>query len=175
MNGLTGSHNRVEAFICLYARMVDKDNLWLVLYALKVTPHTSKLAVLSCLCPYVVCLEACNACFVLQPACETALFCHLSTYLSGSLCLHLPACQSSGPSSAPCLPLTRSSSAPHLPLCLSLSVGLPVCLCACLSVCQPACLPVCLSVCLPARQLVCLSVCPSVRPSVCQMLPIPLA
>lgn len=37
VNGLKGSHNRVEAFVCLYARMVDKDNLWLVLYALKVT------------------------------------------------------------------------------------------------------------------------------------------
>ncbi|KAL3161084.1 hypothetical protein ABBQ38_009466 [Trebouxia sp. C0009 RCD-2024] len=35
VNSLKGSHNRVEAFVCLYARMVDKDNLWLVLYALK--------------------------------------------------------------------------------------------------------------------------------------------
>lgn len=41
VNGLTGSHNRVEAFICLYARMVDKDNLWLVLYALKVASDSS--------------------------------------------------------------------------------------------------------------------------------------
>ena len=41
VNGLIGSHNRVEAFVCLYARMVDKDNLWLVLYALKVTSHNS--------------------------------------------------------------------------------------------------------------------------------------
>ena len=41
VNGLMGSHNRVEAFVCLYARMVDKDNLWLVLYALKVTSDTS--------------------------------------------------------------------------------------------------------------------------------------
>lgn len=32
------SHNRVEAAVCLYARMVDKENLWLVLYALKVHP-----------------------------------------------------------------------------------------------------------------------------------------
>ena len=32
-----GSHNRVEAAVCLYARMVDKENLWLVLYALKVS------------------------------------------------------------------------------------------------------------------------------------------
>lgn len=38
VNSLKGSHNRVEAFVCLYARMVDKDNLWLVLYALKVSP-----------------------------------------------------------------------------------------------------------------------------------------
>lgn len=37
VNGVKGSHNRVEAFMCLYARMVDKDNLWLVLYTLKVT------------------------------------------------------------------------------------------------------------------------------------------
>ena len=37
VNAMRGSHNRVEAFVCLYARMVDKENLWLVLYALKVS------------------------------------------------------------------------------------------------------------------------------------------
>ena len=37
INAVKGSHNRVEAAVCLYARMVDKDNLWMVLYALKVT------------------------------------------------------------------------------------------------------------------------------------------
>ena len=36
INAVKGSHNRVEAAVCLYARMVDKDNLWMVLYALKV-------------------------------------------------------------------------------------------------------------------------------------------
>lgn len=36
VNAVKGSHNRVEAAVCLYARMVDKENLWVVLYALKV-------------------------------------------------------------------------------------------------------------------------------------------
>ena len=36
VSAIRGSHNRVEAVVCLYARMVDKENLWLVLYALKV-------------------------------------------------------------------------------------------------------------------------------------------
>lgn len=36
VNAMRGSHNRVEAAICMYARMVDKENLWMVLYALKV-------------------------------------------------------------------------------------------------------------------------------------------
>lgn len=36
VNAMQGSHNRVEAAICMYARMVDKENLWMVLYALKV-------------------------------------------------------------------------------------------------------------------------------------------
>ncbi|KAL0041640.1 hypothetical protein WJX79_010316 [Trebouxia sp. C0005] len=35
VSAMRGSHNRVEAAVCLYARMVDKENLWLVLYALK--------------------------------------------------------------------------------------------------------------------------------------------
>ncbi|KAL0042382.1 hypothetical protein WJX77_010805 [Trebouxia sp. C0004] len=35
VSAMRGSHNRVEAVVCLYARMVDKENLWLVLYALK--------------------------------------------------------------------------------------------------------------------------------------------
>ncbi len=40
VSAMRGSHNRVEAIVCLYARMVDKENLWLVLYALKVLcPH----------------------------------------------------------------------------------------------------------------------------------------
>jgi len=40
VSAMRGSHNRVEAAVCLYARMVDKENLWLVLYALKVLrPH----------------------------------------------------------------------------------------------------------------------------------------
>ena len=38
VNAMRGSHNRVEAAICMYARMVDKENLWMVLYALKVQP-----------------------------------------------------------------------------------------------------------------------------------------
>ena len=37
VSAMKGSHNRVEAAVCLYARMTDKENLWLVLYALKVT------------------------------------------------------------------------------------------------------------------------------------------
>ena len=40
VNAMRGSHNRVEAAICMYARMVDKENLWMVLYALKVQPST---------------------------------------------------------------------------------------------------------------------------------------
>jgi len=38
VSAMRGSHNRVEAAVCLYAPMVDKENLWLVLYALKVLP-----------------------------------------------------------------------------------------------------------------------------------------
>ena len=38
LGAMRESHNRVEAAVCLYARMVDKENLWLVLYALKVHP-----------------------------------------------------------------------------------------------------------------------------------------
>lgn len=41
VNAMSGSHNRVEAAICLYARMVDKDNLSLVLYALKVNSRSA--------------------------------------------------------------------------------------------------------------------------------------
>ena len=56
-------------------------------------------------------------------------------------------------------------------VCLSVSVGLYVCLSICLSVCLSVCLPACLSACLPACLAVCLpaymSVCLSVRPSVC--------
>ena len=33
---LSNSADRVEAVMCLYPRLVDKDNLWMVLYALKV-------------------------------------------------------------------------------------------------------------------------------------------
>jgi hypothetical protein len=49
-----------------------------------------------------------------------------------------------------------------LPGCVYLSAYVSICLPACLPACLSACLSVCLSVCLPA----CLPACPSVRPSI---------
>ena len=57
------------------------------------------------------------------------------------------------------------------PLCVGMSVFLPVCLSVCLPVCLFVCLPVwlygCLSVCLPVGWSVCLFVCGSVYLSIC--------
>ena len=53
VGAMRGSHNRVEAAVCLYARMVDKENLWLVLYALRVRPSHLSLLLTDpmCICP----------------------------------------------------------------------------------------------------------------------------
>ena len=149
VNGLTGSHNRVEAFICLYARMVDKDNLWLVLYALKVTSHTS-------------CLLFCLAFLSLLYTCWFVMYALSLKPASGLLvCYHLHV-------DWPPVPPSACLSAPHLPLicplicpvvCVRLSVILPVSMSVCLSACLPVCLFVSLSyVCWSASLSVSLSI-----------------
>lgn len=63
---LSNSADRVEAVMCLYPRLVDKDNLWMVLYALKVRNagqsrylHGIRALVL-CQSPAAMCLHVCS-------------------------------------------------------------------------------------------------------------------
>ena len=80
---LSNSADRVEAVMCLYPRLVDKDNLWMVLYALKVRNvgqsryYCSTGALDLCQSPAVMCPDVCSlsrSCLRLAPSRGRARF-----------------------------------------------------------------------------------------------------